>query len=229
MIRYVFLDLDDTLFDFRMAERIALKRTLAEMGITPTDAIAARYSAINDAFWKQLEKGTMTRAEIKLRRFEQLLAELGSDADPERTRVLYEKKVGEGHYFLDGAEELLQTLHSRYALYLVSNGTTAVQKGRIASADIEKYFQAIYLSEEVGHVKPERAFFDACFGEIRDFDRSAAIILGDSLTSDMQGGINAGIRTCWFNPAKKPRPTDAPVPDFEIDTLSQFPKLLETL
>ena len=98
-----------------------------------------------------------------------------------------------------------------------------------ASANIAKYFQGIYLSEEVGHVKPERIFFDACFAEISDFDPSAAIIMGDSLTSDIQGGINAGIRTCWFNPAKKGLPNDAPVPDFEIHSLAEFPTLLEKI
>ena len=228
MIQFVFLDLDDTILDFKMAEDVALRATLREFGVEPTDAIVKRYSEINDSQWKLLERGTLTRAEVKLRRFVLLFEELGVLCDAEAARAFYEKRLGVGHYFLDGALEMLNALHGKYRLFIVSNGTTAVQKGRLASAAIEPFFESIFLSEEVGSVKPEKLFFERCFAEIAEFDPAQSIILGDSLTSDIQGGKNAGICTCWFNPFGKPH-TGGIVPDHEVRTHAEFEVLLKTL
>lgn len=227
MIRHVLLDLDDTIFDFHMAEAVAVRDTLVNFGVSVTDAIIARYSEINDAQWKLLEKGEMTRDEVKRRRFEILFEELEIPCDAERVRTYYENRLAVGHYFLAGAEQMLSDL-APYDLYLVSNGTTAVQNGRLASAGIAPLFKRIFLSEAIGHVKPQKEFFDACFAEIPDFDPAQAIILGDSLTSDILGGINAGVRTCWFNPKGNPRRADI-IPDFEIRSLDEFVPLIKRI
>ena len=227
MIRHVLLDLDDTIFDFHMAEAVAVRDTLVNFGVSVTDAIIARYSEINDAQWKRLEKGEMMRDEVKRRRFEILFEELGIPCDAERVRTYYEKRLAVGHYFLAGAEQMLSDL-APYDLYLVSNGTTAVQKGRLASAGIAPLFKRIFLSEAIGYVKPQKEFFDACFAEIPDFDPAQAIILGDSLTSDILGGINAGVRTCWFNPKGNPCRADI-IPDFEIRSLDEFVPLIKRI
>jgi 2-haloacid dehalogenase len=227
MIRYVLLDLDDTIFDFHMAEAVAVRDTLQAFGVDVTDAIIARYSEINDAQWKRLERGEMTRDEVKRRRFEILFEELGIPCDAERVRIYYENRLGVGHFFLPGAERMLADL-APYDLYLVSNGTTAVQNGRLASAGIAPLFKRIFLSEAIGYVKPQKEFFDACFAEIPDFDPAQAIILGDSLTSDILGGINAGVRTCWFNPKGQPRRADI-TPDFEIRSLDEFVPLIKRI
>jgi len=227
MIRHVLLDLDDTIFDFHMAEAVAVRNTLQSFGVDVTDAIIARYSEINDAQWKRLEKGEMTRDEVKRRRFEILFAELGIPCDAEQVRTYYENRLAVGHYFLPGAERMLSGL-APYDLYLVSNGTTAVQNGRLASARIAPLFKGIFLSEAIGYVKPQKAFFDACFAEIPNFDRAQAIILGDSLTSDILGGIHAGVRTCWFNPKGNPHRADI-IPDFEIRSLDEFVPLIGSL
>ena len=228
MIKFVFLDLDDTILDFKMAEDVALRTTLREFGVEPTDAIVKQYSEINELQWKLLEQGVLTRAEVKPRRFVLLFEALGVPCDAEAARVFYEKRLGIGHYFLDGALEMLERLYGKYRLFIVSNGTTAVQKGRLASAAIEPFFEKIFLSEEIGCVKPEKLFFDRCFAEIAEFDPAQSIILGDSLTSDVQGGANAGIYTCWFNPSGKAR-TDEIVPDYEVRTHTEFEVLLKTL
>lgn len=227
MIRHVLLDLDDTIFDFHMAEAVAVRDTLQAFGVSVTDAIIARYSAINDAQWKRLEKGEMTRDEVKRRRFEILFEELGLPCDAERVRTYYENRLAVGHFFLPGAERMLADLAS-FDLYLVSNGTTAVQNGRLASAGIAPLFRRIFLSEAIGHVKPQKEFFDACFAEISDFDPAQAIILGDSLTSDILGGINAGVRTCWFNPKGTPCRADI-TPDFEIRSLDEFVPMIKRI
>lgn len=228
MIRFVFLDLDDTLLDFQKAEALAIERTVKQFGIVFSDAVGTLFHRINAAQWAELERGTLTRDELRVRRFKILLETLGSDCDVKEASRCYESNLGRGHYFLAGAETLLETLFGKYRLYLASNGLTAVQKGRIASAHIARYFDAIFLSEQIGYAKPQKAFFDACFAGIPDFDPAQAIILGDSLTSDIRGGINAGIATCWYNPHGKSANGDT-VPDYEIQALEAFPRLLETL
>ena len=228
MLKFVFLDLDDTILDFQMAEAEALKKTLRAVHIEPTEQIVKRYSQINRSQWELLEKGELTREQVKLRRFVLLFEELGVVTDAEAARKYYEQQLGVGHYFLPGAEELLNALYKAYDLYIMSNGTTAVQVGRIESANIKRFFQEIFLSEAVGFVKPQKEFFDACFAKIQAFDPTQAIIIGDSLTSDIQGGIHAGIKTCWFNPNCKVNTTSI-LPDFEVHDLSEIPALLSRL
>ena len=153
---------------------------------------------------------------------------LGLDISGEKTQSFYGKFLGEGHFFIPGAEALLEALWGKYRLFLVSNGNISVQSGRLASAGIEKYFEKIFISEAVGVNKPDRAFFDRCFAAIGDFRPEESIIVGDSLTSDIRGGLGAGIKTCWFNPAGKPGREDI-VPHHTIRALSELPGLLARL
>ena len=226
MLKTIFLDLDDTLLDFHKAEAAALARALTQLGVDPAPAVIARYSAINAQQWRLLEEGKFTRDEILTRRFDILFRELGVERSSALARRTYEQFLGQGHIFIPGAEALLKALAPRYALYLVSNGTAAVQAGRIASAGIASYFRKIFISEQMGLHKPQKEFFDACFAAIPGFHREEALIIGDSLTSDIRGGDNAGIRTCWFNPQGKPRLEGVRV-DYEVSALSQIPPLLE--
>lgn len=228
MIKTVLLDLDDTILDFHKAEGIALRRALAEMDVTISDAVAERYSEINAAQWRALERGEITRQQVLTRRFRLLYDELGLERSPMETQKRYEQYLSQGHYFLPGAEELLETLYPKYDLYLVSNGNAVVQEGRLKSANISHYFREIFISEHIGADKPSKEYFDRCFARIPDFRKETAILIGDSLTSDILGGINAGVRTCWFNPHHKARNPEI-LPDYEIDKLSDFPPLLEQI
>ena len=228
MIKTVLLDLDDTILDFHKAEFEALKKTLTRFSVEPTEQVTSRYSEINRAQWEALERGELTREQVKYRRFALLFEELKIDVDAEEVRKYYEKMLGIGHFFLPHAEQMLDELKGSYRLFIVSNGTTAVQQGRIESAHLAPLFEAIFLSEEVGYVKPQKEFFDVCFAQIKDFDPSFAIIVGDSLTSDIQGGINAGIRTCWFDLRGKGNHTDIH-PDYTITSLEQLAPLLERI
>ncbi len=226
MIKTIFFDLDDTILDFHKAEAVAVSKTLLEQGVEPTEQTVARYSEINASMWKRLEKGEMTREEILVKRFEQLFSELGVDVDAFDTRMKYEKNLSQGHFFVDGAFELLENLSKNYELYLVSNGTFVVQEGRLNSSKIKKFFKDIFISEKLGFVKPQKEFFDAVFSKIQSFDKQTAIIIGDSLSSDIKGGNNAGIKTCWFNPKHIQNQTNANV-DFEIHSLNEIYKILE--
>ena len=227
MIEFVFLDLDDTIFDFHAQERVAIAETFREVGAPVSDAILDRYSEINRSRWKLLEEGKLTRREVLLSRFELLFAELGISADAERTQAIYEYRLGCGYVYMEGAEQLLSELYGKYKLYIASNGTATVQDRRIAAAGIEKYFNGIFVSQRIGAEKPSREFFNGCFDKIKDFDKSRAIIVGDSLSSDILGGKNAEILTCYFNPKK--RCVEGVIPDFEISSLDELPKLLEKL
>jgi len=226
MIKTIFFDLDDTIFDFHKAEAVAVSKTLAEQGVDNSKQTVARYSEINASMWKRLEKGELSREEVLVKRFEQLFLELGvEDCDAFDTRKKYEKNLSVGHYFVDGAYELLEKLSKKYDLYLVSNGTYKVQEGRLNSSGIKKFFKGIFISEKLGFVKPQKEFFDEVFSKIQNFDKQSAIIVGDSLSSDIKGGNNAGIKTCWFNPKHLQNQTDAKV-DYEIHSLNEIYKIL---
>ena len=228
MIEFLFLDLDDTILDFHKAERIALGKTIRQFGVEPTEEVLHRYHLINKWHWEQLELGTLTRAEVLTGRFKMLFAELGLDVDPEKMQAGYEHNLSIGHWFLPGAEEAVDELSKKYRLFLASNGTAVVQKGRMTSANLYRFFEKVFVSQEIGHNKPSKAYFDACFAQIPDFDPAKAMIVGDSLSSDIKGGNNAGIRTCWVNPNHAPRNPEIHV-DYEIEALSQLPGLLEEL
>ena len=228
MIEFLFLDLDDTILDFHKAERIALSKTIRDFGVEPTEDVLTLYHGINKWHWEQLELGKLTRDEVLVNRFGVLFRELGVEVDAKKCAKVYEQNLSIGHYFLPGAEEAVDALHRKYRLFLTSNGTASVQKGRMTSANLYRFFEKVFVSQEIGHNKPSREYFDACFTQIPDFDREKAIIVGDSLTSDIQGGINAGIATCWVNPHHKPGRPDIRV-DYEIEALSQLEDLLENL
>lgn len=228
LIKYIFLDLDDTLLDFHLAEHIAIKKSFSAMGVPNDDETIARYSVINRSCWERLEGGEWTRREVLVGRFKLLFTELGISGDPEATQQMYEDELCVGHYFLPGAERLLDALYGKYKLYITSNGTARVQDSRIASSGIARYFDGIFISQRVGADKPSREFFDKVFASIDGFSPHEALIVGDSLTSDIKGGADAGIMTCLYNPKHRPGREDI-IPDYEIGSLDELIPLLESI
>ena len=225
---FVFLDLDDTILDFHAAEKIAIENTFISHGIEHGEDILSRYSEINIACWEMLERGEIEREKLMTERFRLLFEERGISASPVSVQNEYESRLSRGHFFMPGAVELLEALHGKYGLYMTSNGTKSVQEGRIKSAGIAKYYSGIFISEDIGFEKPDRRFFDHVFSSIEGFDRQRAVIIGDSLTSDILGGINAGIKTVWFSHRGK-APRDDIVPDYTVKSLSELPALLERI
>ena len=227
MIEFLFLDLDDTILDFHKAERTALSKTIREFGVEPTEEVLQLYHRINKWHWEQLELGVMTREEILVNRFGVLFAKLGKSVDAASCARVYEHNLSIGHWFLPGAEEAVAALSKKYRLFLASNGTASVQKGRMTSANLYRFFETVFVSQEIGYNKPSLDYFNACFAGIPGFDREKAIMVGDSLSSDIKGGINAGIRTVWVNPDHKDCGDIRP--DYEIESLSQLEALLERI
>ena len=228
MIEFLFLDLDDTILDFHKAERIAISKTFREFGIEPTDEVLARYSQINKECWHKLELGLWDRETVLVRRFELLFAEHDIVCDGTKVARAYEKNLGIGHWFLPGAEEAVDALSKKYRLFLASNGTASVQQGRMTSANLYRFFEKVFVSQELGANKPAKEFFDRATEQIPGFDPAKAMMVGDSLTSDILGGINAGMKTCWVNPTHAPANPQIPA-DYQIEYLSQLEELLEAL
>ena len=216
---FLLIDLDDTILDFHKAEYVALGKTMRAFGLEPTEEVHARYSRINQEHWERLERKELTREQVLVGRFQVLFEEMGISVEPVKVARAYEHNLGIGHWFMPGAEEAVERLSKKYKLYLASNGTASVQKGRMTSANLYRFFETVFVSQEIGHNKPSKAYFDACFAAIPGFDPTKAMIVGDSLSSDIKGGINAGIKTVWVNPDHKACG----------EALHQLPALLETI
>jgi len=226
MNRYDFLlfDADETLLDFPKASQAALRRALELYGIPYPPDVWERFKVHNDLVWRQFERGERDKQSLTVDRFRMLFSELSADADPVAFNRNYVEELARGGYVLPGALELCKKISEYYPLYIVTNGMAATQHGRLSRSPIAKYVKKTYISDEIGFQKPRREFFDAVLADLGASDRSRVLLLGDSLTSDMQGGVNAGIRTCWYNPGYR----DAggiPV-DFMIHTLEEFPSLV---
>jgi 2-haloacid dehalogenase len=170
----------------------------------------------------------LTREQVLVGRFRVLFEELGVAVDPAACTAAYSENLAIGHYFMPGAEEAVERLSKKYRLFLASNGTASVQHGRMTSANLYRFFEKVYVSQDIGFNKPSIEYFERCFAQIPDFDPKKAMMVGDSLTSDIRGGINAGIATCWVNPNHLPGREDIQ-PDYEIEALPQLEALLETL
>ena len=228
MIKYLFLDIDDTIFDFKRSEAEALRGTLSELGIEPREETISLYSRINQSQWEALERGETTRDALLIRRYELLFEALGVSCDARSAQKIYERRLSQSYYFLAGAQDALSELFGKYKIYFASNGTAIVQDGRISLSGIDKFAEDIFISERIGHNKPSREFFEACFERIEGFRREEAIIVGDSLSSDILGGINAGIKTCLFNPKGKEL-TGNITPSYVIYELKELRTLLERI
>ena len=225
--RIALFDADNTLLDFTRAEAEAIRICLAAHGIPTDEATVALYSRVNDRHWKRLEQGLTTRERLKVDRFGDFLAEAGYVADPRRMAEDYLSALSEQRFLMDGASELIRRLHGRCRLYIVTNGIAAVQRSRFGGCPLSPYFDGVFISEDMGYAKPDPRFFDRVAAAIPDFDPAEALVIGDSLTSDIQGGIRYGLDTCWFNPQGKP-PPDGMAITHTVASLSEIPPILLT-
>lgn len=228
MIKYLLIDLDDTILDFHKAERIGLCNTLRHYAIEPTEETVELYKQINAAHWHALEQGRMTRKQVNEGRFAELFRAMGREVDGEECAAFYLSQLALTYDYLPGAKEAIISLSKKYRLFVASNGTASVQFPRLAASGLDRYIEKAFISEALGENKPSKAYFDLCFAQIPGFDPAKAMMVGDSLTSDIQGGINAGIPTCWVNTFGKEN-TGSIRPDYEISSLSQLEALIQSL
>lgn len=220
MIKIVLWDIDNTLLDFHAAEREAIKTLFARFNLGEcTDEMLQRYSKINRSYWERLERGEVTKPKVLVGRFEDFFASEGIDTSvaPEFNEA-YQLSLGDTIVYRDDSLNIMKSLKGKVKQYAVSNGTIVAQTKKLRLSGLGELFDGIYLSEDLGVEKPNVEFFDKVFAEIGPIRKDEVIIVGDSLTSDICGGNNVGILTCWYNPFKAELRGDYKV-DYEITDL----------
>ena len=196
----ILFDADGTLLDFKKSEREAAREALQALGVCVTEEMLDRYNVINDGLWKQLERGLIEKKRLVVHRFELLAEEFGCAFDPEVMSKEYMARLQTKGYWLEGAEDLCRILRQKYRLYIITNGTEIIQKRRFAQCGLMPYFEDVFISDVIGAQKPSEKFFDYVADHIPTFDPCRTLVIGDSLSSDILGGIRYGLDTCWFNP-----------------------------
>ena len=204
----ILFDADGTLLDFSRSEDEAIRETMLAFDILPDDERVSVYSEINDKLWKALERKEIEKEVLLYRRFELFCEHYGFVADAKKMAAEYMKNLSTKGHIINGADELCERLFGKVKMYIVTNGVEFIQNGRFARCPIEKYFEKRFISGVIGYEKPDVRYFECVAEEIPSFEKSKALIVGDSLTSDIKGGINFGIDTCWYNPKKKDAPAD---------------------
>ncbi|MFP7279978.1 YjjG family noncanonical pyrimidine nucleotidase [Exiguobacterium indicum] len=218
-------DIDHTLLDFEATERIAFRRLLEQQELQWTPERETRYKTLNQALWKALERGEVTREEVIHSRFVTFFAEEGRTVDGREVDETYRGYLAQGTELIPGATALLEQLAGNITMYVVTNGISKTQRARLEGAGLTDFFEGIFVSEETGFQKPMAGFFDHVFARIPQFDPARTIIVGDSLSADIAGGNQAGIATCWFNPDGKSAADIKPT--VTITSLAELPTLLE--
>ena len=223
--KIVLLDLDNTLIDFNECARHSIIKSFENHGFTYTEETFKTFITENVKIWKRLEEGEITKADLRANRWNIILGKLGIDYDGTIIEEEFEKGVAQGAYAVEGAYELLDYLYPKYELYIVSNGFRFVQESRLKIGDFRKYFKDIYLSEDVGVQKPAKEFFDYCFGKLGQPPKEDIILIGDSLSADIIGGLNYGIDSVWFNKNGDKLPEDIN-PTYIINKLKEIEDIL---
>lgn len=223
----IIFDADETLFDFKKSERDAIKNTLIEFNIEYDENHHLKvYQEINRQIWREFEEGTITQEKLKIERFKRLSDKLATKFDVVEFAKLYMRHLSYASFLYDETIPLVKSLYKAYKLSIITNGLKDVQCNRIRKSAIAHYFDDIVISEEVALSKPDPKIFEQALHNLKYTDKSKVLMVGDSLTSDIQGGINFGIDTCWFNPNKIPNKTTIK-PNYEIYNLIELKYILE--
>jgi len=218
----ILIDADDTLFDFKQAERLAIEETLSELGFRDPNAAEA-YHHINEACWKEFERGELTQDQLKIRRFRELLDQYGIESDAQVASDAYVSALAAKPHLLPGALEAVEEIARHRPVALVTNGIGAVQRGRLSRSPIAPLIRAVLISEEVGQPKPHSAIFLRALELLGVSDPESALMIGDSLSSDMAGAAALHIGTCWYNPCGLAPPEHIAF-DHIAARISDFPK-----
>ncbi len=225
-LELILFDADRTLFDYDRAESDALRDTFCHFGLEyDLDIHMPLYREINEQLWRELEEGKTTSGELRIERFRRMFDGQMSEADLTEFGRLYLIKLSKGGYLLDGAEEVCRHLADGYRLAIVTNGIREVQLARFKGSPLEPFIEQVIISEDTGYSKPHPGIFDYAFRALGHSDKKTTLMVGDSLTSDIAGGIGFGIKTCWYNPAKNPV-LPGLEPDYEITDLRELLTLL---
>ena len=227
--KFLLFDLDHTLLDFDAAEDIALTQLLEEEGVEDIQNYKDYYVPMNKALWKDLEQKKITKDALINTRFEKLFAHFGIEKDGSYLAERYQFFLSkQGQTYL-GVEDLLKNLIKQdYELYAATNGITGIQTGRLAQSGLAPYFNQVFISEQLQTQKPDALFYEKIGQQIEGFSKEKTLMIGDSLTADIQGGNNAGIDTIWYNPHHLENYTQAQ-PTYEIHSYQDLLDCLDKL
>ena len=204
----VLFDADGTLLDFARSEREAICEALASFGIVADSDMLDEYSRINDSMWKRLERGEIEKKVLFYHRFEVFFERYGISVDARAMAAKYMETLSHKGYLIDGIEDMCRELFGKVRMYIVTNGVEFIQRGRYAVCGIDRYFEDVFISDNIGAEKPSTKYFDYVAKNVPDFDISGTLMVGDSLTSDIKGGVAYGLDTCWYAPHGKDAPED---------------------
>ncbi|MCI5920006.1 MAG: YjjG family noncanonical pyrimidine nucleotidase [Roseburia sp.] len=227
MIKTILWDVDATLLNFELAEKAAMEKcfSMFEMGEC-TQEMLSRYSKINRSYWQRLERGELTKPEVLVGRFEEFFGKEGLPVEKAKAfNEEYQVRLGDTVFFHDNAYELIKELQGKVKQAIVTNGTVVAQERKLEKSGLNKLITDIFISDQIGAEKPSPKFFEKVWEELGPYKKEEVMIVGDSLTSDMQGGNNAGIRCCWYNPKGLKNETSVHV-DYEITNLWQVKDIL---
>ena len=225
-LQWILFDADHTLFDFDRSARISLIDTLERNGVTLPDNTIERYFEINKNCWRDYEMGLIDRETLAHRRFELFFDEAGvSNVDPRDFNAEYLSQLPLHPYFLESAPELIRKVGQRFRMGIITNGLKEVQRPRLKNSGIDRHFDVIVVSGEIGLAKPSNAYFQYVHDKIDRPDKSSVLVVGDGIHSDMRGGIDFGYRTCWYNPAGAEAPKDCQ-PEYDIRSHAGLETLL---
>lgn len=227
MIKVILWDIDGTVLNFLKSENYAIKKCFRALDICECDdALVERYSKINVKYWQMLERGEITKPQVQRGRFEDLFRLEGIEFDRyDELNAMYQVALGDKIFFVDDSLELLKSLKGRVKQYAVTNGTVTAQENKLKRSGLDKIFDGVFISDKLGYEKPSQQFFDCVFDAIGEYDKDEIIIVGDSLTSDITGGNNAGILCCWYNPNGAVNDKGLRI-DYEIKNLNEITEII---
>ncbi len=218
---WIFFDADNTLFDFNHSEEAALKAALEDFGELFEAHYHPLYTSINRDCWQAFEHGQLSKAELRTRRFDLFFHAIGRRFDPAEFAAAYLDHLSKQCVLIPGAAALLEQLNQSHHLALVTNGLKEVQRPRLARSGLEAFFKTVVVSDEIGHAKPDRAFFDYTFEAIGRPEPKTVLMVGDNLNADIRGGADYGLDTCWYNPGKEAARHEVK-PTYEITKLEEL-------
>ncbi len=221
----VLFDADGTLLDFERSEYEALSDVLAAFGIADTEQNHKIYSAINAEQWKLLELGLTTKGKLRIDRFALFAERIGISIPAVEMADCYANALAQKSYLIDGAFELCEALSKTHDLYIITNGFRKIQQGRFAPSAIAPFFRNVFISEDIGAEKPSVVYFDYVKSHIENFCPETTLVVGDSLSSDIAGGIGAGLDVCWYNPRGKQAPSGMKI-QYTVSSLSDIYRII---
>lgn len=229
-MKKILWDIDGTLLNFDLAETAAIKKCFEIFSLGHiSDEMIKDYKIINNSYRKKLEKNLVSRQEVLRGRFEDFFGKYGLDKElANKFNECFQIELGKTYIFNPHGKEVVGFLSKKYDQYAVTNGSLTAQKGKLSRSKLKDVFKYSFISELVGFEKPDPRFFDHVFKKIGSSNLSDYVIIGDSLTSDMAGGVNAGIKTVWYNPGKMNNYLELPI-DYTVESLAEIPALIENI